>query len=348
MWQSTLLLERLGLGSLTGDKHEFRTGRNENRVGVTSTGCAVFVKRLDSEQRDSVARFRRMVLFEEFAVNDQGDGLSSPPCLGWGEEELTIVFAWLKDAHSGAELARDERLTDELAQEMGRTVGTLHALSLESLSGDSEDLPLMPPLEMFEALPRAYYTRASGASLEAWRLLQNDQDLIAGLRRLRDWESSAERVPAHCDLRLDQFLIQGERVHLCDWEEFRLADPARDIGGFVGEWLYRAVLEIPAQLSTLGDQLTHRRVIESGTRELERLRSKNSAFWAGYRRMVAVSDPNLAIRATAFAGWHLIDRMLAGAERRPLLTAAERAAAGIGRTAVLNPARFTEILGLRN
>ncbi|MET7766075.1 hypothetical protein ABZS71_30290 [Streptomyces sp. NPDC005393] len=39
------------------------------------------------------------------------------------------------------------------------------------------------------ALPLAYHTRASGASLEAWRLLQDDAELIAGLRELRREES---------------------------------------------------------------------------------------------------------------------------------------------------------------
>ncbi|MFD7505237.1 class V lanthionine synthetase subunit LxmK [Streptomyces sp. NPDC059850] len=349
-WDPDPLLRRLGLGVLedAGDGAS-RAGRNDNRVGVTSTGQPVFVKRLDPAQPDAVARFRRLVRFERHAP--VSGPLTAPPCLGWDEDGLIVVFAWLRDARSGSDLAKEEAFDDDLAHLAGRAVGALHALPLP-LPLTMEDQPLLPPLDFFEALPLTYHTQASGASLEAWGLLQNDAELIAGLRELRREEAAAEHRPAHCDLRLDQFLRQGDALHLCDWEEFRpAADPARDIGGFVGEWLHRAVLDIPSQdpaIAGPAPQLSHRDVVERGVRELERLRTRNVAFWKGYREESGAVDPGLPARATAFAGWHLVDRMFAAAEQRPKLTALDRAAAGIGRTAVLRPARFAATLGLED
>ena len=369
------LLRRLGLGVLDTTEYESPAGRNDNRVGVTSEGHAVFVKRLDPTRPDALARFRRAVRFETDVAERGGaavevaahavsgvieDGArrssrrgapASPRCLGWDEDELTVVFEWLREARSGADLAKEGAFGDELAHEAGRVVGSVHSLPLATPQGTPEDLPPLPPMDFFEALPMAYYTRASGASLEAWGLLQNDGELIEGLRELRREESGAVRTPAHCDLRLDQFLLYEDVLHLCDWEEFRIADPARDIGSFVGEWLHRAVLDIPSQdpgMSGPAPQLSHREVVDRGVRELERLRPKNVAFWEGYRKEASPSDPGLRVRAAAFAGWHLLDRVFAAAEQRPKLNAVDRAAAGIGRSAVLRPATFAATLGLED
>jgi hypothetical protein len=57
-------------------------------------------------------------------------------------------------------------------------------------------------------------------------------------------------------------------------------------------------------------------------------------------------DADLALRATAFAGWHLMDRAMAGAALNSRLTALSRAAMGIGRQAMREPHRFVASLGL--
>ncbi|MDK9498217.1 class V lanthionine synthetase subunit LxmK [Streptomyces katrae] len=356
------LLERLGLGLLPPPRGDGPTGRNRNAAGRTTTGRAVFVKQLDARQPDAARRFRRQLAYEEAAAARPGSP-ASPECLGWDADELLIVFEWLEGARSGSDLASDEEFGDELARSAGEMIGALHSLPPDALpapgTGTAEPDPiLLPPLEFFDALPLAYHTQASGASLEAWGMLQRDTELAGALRRLRAEEAAAPPAFVHGDLRLDQFLLHGGRLRLCDWEEFRRADPARDVGAFVGEWLHRAVLDIPskdAELSGPSPQLSHQDVVERGVAELNRLRTRNVAFWEGYRAATASApaasatssaDPGLPVRATAFAGWHLIDRMFASAEQRPRLTAIDRAAAGIGRSAVLHPEKFTTVLGL--
>jgi hypothetical protein len=345
------LLERLGLGALNARDGTLPAGRNQNLVGTTSSGHRVFVKCLRGSRTEAVRRFRRLRDFER-AIGARGRpaGLLTPNCLGWNDEDLVVVFEWLEGARSGHELASTEEFGDDIAREAGRMVGALHSLVPQRDTELDTDPPRLPPLDLFGSLPLDYFVEASGACLEAWRMMQPDTELTDALRDLRAKEAGAAKTPAHCDLRLDQFLLCDDVLRLCDWEEFRLADPARDVGSFVGEWLYRSVLEIPSRDPGLGDaeasHLLHQEITERGVEALGRLRTRNVAFWDGYRMTRTVADPGLGARAVAFAGWHLIDRMFAGAERRARLTAVERAAAGIGRAAILAPEKFGPTLGL--
>lgn len=337
------LLTHLNLGEF-GPKVSAHLGRNDNWAGETTTGAKVFVKHVGGEGEEAARRFARLVAFE--ALVARGGGPRSPRCLGWDERERLIAFELLDDAESGSELAADDRFTPELAHAAGTILARLHDLPADGL--DDGPAPL-PPLGALRALSLDAFAAASAAELEAWSLLQHDADLVRALVRLREREAAAPPRPVHADLRLDQFLLAPDgTLHLTDWEEFRRGDAARDVGGFAGEWLHRAILGIASPQDASVPELdpTHAAVVERGVQELERLRPNVVAFWAGYREAAGSADPGLAERATAFAGWHLLDRMLASAAQRPRLRAVERAAAGIGRTALLDPARFVEVLGL--
>ena len=209
--------------------------------------------------------------------------------------------------------------------------------------------PPLPSLELLEGLPEIFFFNCSAAELQAWALLQRDAKLREAIQSLVARERSALRVPAHCDLRVDQLLLHDGHIYLTDWEEFRLADAARDIGSFAGEWLYRAMLDI---VTSRGEeqkryvQLIAADIPSRGVEKLERLRPKVRAFWRGYRRARQAVDDGLPVRATAFAGWHLLDRLLAGAVNSSRLQPVQRAAAGVGRTALLAPERFVAVLGL--
>jgi hypothetical protein len=68
-------------------------------------------------------------------------------------------------------------------------------------------------------------------------------------------------------------------------------------------------------------------------------------FWRAYTQVRPDIDPGLPVRATAFAGWHLLDRLVAGALSSARLSAIQRAAAGVGRAALVNPEKFATTLG---
>lgn len=341
-------LARLGLGSFRPSDVVAHLGRNDNWAGTTTSGAAVFVKRLGGQPADARAHLDRVVGFERLA-EQQGAGVRRPSCLGWDEDAFLVAFELLDDAKTGAELAADDRFDEGLAHEAGRMIAALHAMDPDEAAEMDYGPHPLPPLSQIQALSLASFYSASAAELEAWNVLQNDADLARALGELRTQERAAPQVPIHADLRLDQFLVAAENeLYLSDWEEFRRGDAARDVGGFAGEWLHRAILGIasPRDASVPDLDPSHEAVIERGVAELERLRPHVVAFWAGYVRGSGRVDHDLAVRATAFAGWHLLDRMLASAAQRPRLLAVERAAAGIGRTALLDPPRFVDVLGL--
>lgn len=341
-------LKRLGLGSFRPQDVVAHLGRNDNWAGTTTTGAAVFVKRLGGEPDEARRRFDRVVGFERLA-GQRGAGVRRPHCLGWDEGAFLVAFELLEDADTGSELAGDDRFDEGLAHDAGKVIASLHAMDPEATADIDRRPHPLPPLGQIRALSLAAFNAASAAELEAWSLLQHDRDLARALGALRTREREAPQVPIHADLRLDQFLVAGaDELYLSDWEEFRRGDAARDVGGFAGEWLHRAILGIASSNDASVPDLdpSHEAVVERGVKELERLRPHVVAFWAGYLEGSDRVDPGLAGRAAAFAGWHLLDRMLASAAQRPRLLAVERAAAGIGRTALLDPSRFVGVLGL--
>lgn len=342
------LLRRLDLGSFDSQDVVAHLGRNDNWAGTTTSGDAVFVKRLGGEPGDARRRLRRLVGFEQRAGRE-ADAIRRPRCLGWDEDARLVAFELLDGAESGAELAGEDRFDDRLSHEAGQVVARLHAIDPQEWA-DIECRPHpLPPLKQMRALSLASFNAASAAELEAWSVLQHDAELASALTALRADERAAPQVPIHADLRLDQFLVTADgALHLSDWEEFRRGDAARDVGAFAGEWLHRAILGMTSSRDASVPDLdpTPDAVVARGVQELDRLRPRVVAFWAGYREASERVEPGLAERATAFAGWHLLDRMLASAGARPRLLAVERAAAGIGRTALRDPARFVGALGL--
>lgn len=345
------LLRRLGFGELHGDDLVSYHGRNDNWAGTTECGHGVFVKRVGGGPEESLRRLRRVSTCETMMAR-AGDTIRRPRCLGYDEETRLLAFEWLADSRSGAELASAEEFDEELSAAAGRMVGRLHTLSADPELFDGAPFSF-PPQEWLDALPLGMFSQSCAAELEAWRLLQRDRELTEAVARLRERETPA--APVHGDLRLDQFLRHDGEVCLLDWEEFRWGDPARDVGGFAGEWLYRAVLGLAASPERQGPMTVdpsvegHAGVVARGTRELNRLRPRITAFWNSYlQARDGAPDRGLAERATAFAGWHMIDRLIAGARGRNRLTGVERAAAGIGRTAVLSPGDVTGVLGLDN
>lgn len=341
------LLRRLGLGSLSASEVYSYPGRNDNWSGVTDTGEPVFVKRLKGSPEESLKRYRRIMSFELLA-NGGARPFPRPEFLGGDEEQRLLVFRMLDGIRSGSELATDEEFTESMSAQAGRTVAALHRLPFRAEDFPEPDPHPYPPVEDLRSLPLELYVHATGAFVQAWGMLQRDAALLGELERLRAAEAGVACVPVHGDLRLDQFLLTDTALHLNDWEEFRLGDPARDVGAYAGEWLHRAVLRIPAQETddAFSAVLTHEEVVARGSEELTRVLPLISAFHRGYREGGGPDDDGLVVRATSYAGWHLIDRLIASTRESGRLSAIVRAAAGIGRTALLDPRSFVSTVGL--
>ncbi len=343
------LLERLGLGPFDRESLVAPVGRNEVWAGDTAGGRKVFVKRLVGGGDDVRARMRRLLSFERFSAELSSSALRGPEFLGCDEEARIVAFEYLEGARSGAELMVDETFDDALAHAVGGAIGLLHGSPVRHPGDLDGSAPELPSPELLQALPQRMFDNLSFGELQTWRLMQSDPALIAAVTDLCAREAEASRVPAHCDLRVDQLLVTDDAFYVADWEEFRLADPARDVGGFAGEWLYRSILDIATSRGDtvfVDTDLTHESVLRRGAEKIERLRPRIRSFWDGYCGSVGRVDAELAVRATAFAGWHLLDRMIAGSPQRGRISGIERAAAGIGRGILLNPERFAVTLGL--
>ncbi|MER6784378.1 class V lanthionine synthetase subunit LxmK [Streptomyces sp. NPDC000658] len=345
--EANAFLVRLGLGTLAGqpDRRSL-PGRNTNVSGTTDAGRGVFVKRLEGPRKVAETRIQQCLAFEQLLQQYPQPGFSSPRCLGSDIGSQLMVFELVEDAVTAADLVKDHGLTDGLARSLGNTVGHLHNLPVDRLRQTEARTPLLPSAELLAGLPVALFEASSAAELQVWSLLQNDVPLADALRALLERERQAEPVAAHCDLRLDQFLIADGRIHLTDLEEFQAGDAARDLGGVVGDLLHRAVLDAATSESADRDATPSRdQMLTQLTSGIRVARPRIRAFWNGYlEQRPAAGD--LAARVVAFAGWHLLDRLLAGARTAPRLAALPRAAAGIGRKALLTPDKFIPALGL--
>ncbi|WP_158634104.1 class V lanthionine synthetase subunit LxmK [Amycolatopsis sp. WAC 04169] len=328
------LLAELGLGPLDTTPRTYG-GRHRNWAGTTVSGTGVFVKRIVPGTLEADRRIRRLIALE----SADWVPVPRPRCLGWDPKTGLLVYELVTPARDGRQLADDDDFDETIADRMGRLVAKLHdAASPPWLDVSS---PRLPPLGEMDALPLEVYRNACAAELELWRLLQKDEALIAALRHLSAIPETLH-TPTHCDLRLDQFVIDGSDVQLVDWDELRLADPARDIGAFVGEWLFRSTLGI-APPDAAPD---HGAIVARGAARFAAVRPLILSFWQAYREIRREPDTDLGRRSTAFAGWHQLDRVLAAAEGQSRLLPVERAAAGIGRALVLDPGRFAATLGL--
>jgi aminoglycoside phosphotransferase (APT) family kinase protein len=330
------LLTELGLGALSSITGTF-AGRHRNWAGATESGAGVFIKRIERDSPGGTARLGRLIALESAGWHP----VPRPRCRGWDREAGILVYELITPARDGRELADDGEFDQATAAALGRMVAGLHHAQPPSWLDTTP--PQLPPLRDLEALPLESFRIACAAELELWRLVQRDDALFAAIRRLRE-TTGVPLAPTHGDLRLDQFLFRGNDIHLADWDELRLADPARDVGAFAGEWLYRSTLRIAES----GGAHDHREIVARGTAEFAAVRPLITAFWQAYRSRGESpgQDAGLARRAAAFAGWHQFDRVVAAAHGQARLAPVERAAAGIGRAVLLDPERFVTTLGL--
>jgi hypothetical protein len=342
----TEFLDGLGLGALTDDQTSSFPGRNEIWAGVTTTGTPVFVKRVEGEAPDVRRRLDRMAEMDR-VLRDHSI-VRTPRLFAIDHDHRLAAFELLEDAVTAAELVAVSGLSDDVAHEAGVMVGALHRSSWPAALADDTSDPPMPPSRGLDAIPLESYLAFTAAELEVWRILHNDRELADAIRTIRDREQRCVRTVVHGDLRLDQLLRHRGRLYLTDWEECRIADPARDVGAFVGECIYRAVLGMTSPKHAGDGEVTEDQLLGNGVREFELLVPLIEAFWDGYlqARPEAADDEDLTVRAVAFAGWHMFERAWASGHHRPRLSPLERAAAGVGRTAVIKPAALTAAVGL--
>lgn len=269
--------------------------------------------------------------------------VQTPELLATDAGEGIVVFRRLLDATDGGSLLRDDELSDAVAEDVGRALAATHTARVaDDVEVSTAPSPL-PPVGSLTALPLAVFPQLSAAELETWSLLQQDRELVAALAALRQDEAAAPKVPIHGDLRLDQFLLTDDGgLWLCDWEEFRLGDAARDLGALVGEFLNHAFSALTETED--GATVDHASIMRRGSERLEEILPTIRRTVEAYEQALGHPVDDMLLRACRFAGWHLIDRLLAAAHEKARLHPLARAVAGIGRSIVTGPAAMLENL----
>jgi hypothetical protein len=265
-------------------------GRNDNWLVPTPPDGDLFVKCLRGPRDQLVIRMARVAAFERLVADAPPETFRTPAYHGADELRGMLVFDCLPDSRAASDLFADDELAPATVFEFGRIVAEIHRLPHTSIGVD-DAAGGGRAVTSFYALDAESYANCSGGEVEAWAMLQHDKLVLKSLSAMQASSAQAPAVASHGDLRLDQFLLDAAgAVYLVDWEEFRYADPARDVGAVVGEFLHHAASRMFAELD-----------VEAGLQVPRTRRSwpRASSSWTGSARTLISSGPGTSPAATA-------------------------------------------------
>ena len=159
---------------------------------------------------------------------ESADGISVP-------EPIAVVpkmHMWLQRKVPGT--VATELLAGEPGPALGRRVAEaahkIHRAGVPARRTHTIDDELAILRRCLDDLARAQPRRA-----------QRVRRLLAGCERLAETLPAAERCGIHRDFYADQVVVDGERLHLIDFDLYCLGDPALDIGNFLGHLAEQSV-----------------------------------------------------------------------------------------------------------
>lgn len=312
-------------------------GRNKSWVLTFDGGDKVFLKQVNKTTAGPYA-FDRSVNFAKFSDSNPTNVPNSPKLLASHRPSGLLAFEYC-NGESLAKLFVDETIPDSFSRQVGSSLAKLHAGPTDNLQ---EVAHPSPPVQMLkQGISYQRLTDFSLAEISLWSKLQQDQELVDCAAALKAAEENHSVSPVHGDLRLDQYQMHQNQLNLLDWEEFGVGDPARDLGTFAGEWIYRGVLDTVTTRGGAGEppqQFSEESANQRIAERIGHLVPNIQVMWEAYCQERHDDDYHaLASRSVAFLGWHLIDRTIARASSVAKLPGIERAAAGIGRRILLAP-----------
>ncbi|HET8950379.1 MAG TPA: phosphotransferase [Solirubrobacteraceae bacterium] len=215
------------------------------------------------------------------------------------------------------------RFSRALAREAGRALAALHAIPVAAMDGmqatgdrESEVRVHDPDLEAVHSM--------SPAAKELTRFVQGFDDLCSALDRV----AASPRADAviHSDIRWDNLLAipaagsrRWRRLTLIDWELCEVADPAVDVGAFLGEYLRAWAQSVP-----VADPLDPGQLLGHAGLPLPQMRLALRAFWEAYCQRAQTPPDELApmlLRAMDLAAVRLLTAALEEAQVRDELRA---------------------------
>jgi phosphotransferase family enzyme len=144
-------------------------------------------------------------------------------------ERRTLVFGWVEGPRL-SEVVDERKL--ELLRRAARLVADLHRAPLVAVPPLTADMVVADTLDRCGRLRYRWPSMAD--SLES---------VLALVRKTANWLDLAVPRVVHGDLAAGQFLWTGSRLVLLDLDAAALADPAYDVGHFLGQLERRCVLD---------------------------------------------------------------------------------------------------------
>lgn len=287
--------------------------RNHNFKLLCEAGPGFFLKQgRGADTAGTVAHEAR--LYQWFAAHPEAAALAEllPQCRLYDGAQCTLVMELIPKAESLFQHQwRTRRVTADVGTALGRTLGTLHALTRSAASDGRDDDAVPGHAARFLLLHRPgleTVATASSASLELVSVVQQCQELAGVLDRLdQEWWPACL---IHGDLRWDNCQVVhrtaggGPRVQFVDWEMSGLGDPRWDVGTVFSECLSAWLLSAPATANTAPAEF-----LSLARHPLRAMQPAMRAFWRAYVRrmeMDRATATDWLARCVQYAGARLV------------------------------------------
>ena len=321
-------------------------GRNLNHAAFDASGVKVFRKRLSGVRDDKMRRFINikkwnMLLLENSLIH-------SPKLIGYEEDTFVVDFEWINTSQSFQEVLRlggsDDR-QDALTSVM-KEIASVHMIS--SVSPPLSSLTPERGVNCVFGVTPLEYSLASGGELELLALFHADNDILSAaksLLRLRK-EQVSRYVVSHGDFRVDQVLLDARnRVFIIDFEELCLAHPEFDLGSFFASIIFSSMYDVfgvKTEDSIASEELDDL-FLRKGSAVLAETLSEVFELVAIYSMTSGITI-NIDLLILEL-GWSILERVLSRAKFSFVLSATDKAIAGIARMMMMHPELVKEIIG---
>ncbi len=318
-------------------------GRNINKE-TTIDGVKAIQKELVGEEQDKRRRLSHLLNWEK-----QGhQGVNSPRMISVNELKQEVSYQFVDHSETLLRLFEDgiKQLTvDNLISVFEAVASSLAHIHNSEINDEfllNNPQKLLRPLI---ALNPKEYTESSGAELELFALLQQDSQLIDALGAYQTAPKYQRMI--HGDVRLDQFLYDGDKVWVIDFEEYTCGDVLADISGIIGAVLFEVYLEVFYSSwdgSRQGETDTDiNNQLQSKETELLELVSPLIVSFINRYQETSHEDISGELLSSNI-GCFFIERIISRSKFSFKLSAVDRALAGIGKEFVVSPENFSALL----
>lgn len=317
-------------------------GRNLSAIIRPTDGEPLFVKIIGGLEAEE--RFDRSVSFFNSA-DDVPVGVHTPRLLESDRANCAVVYQVIDDATKMSNVVTDDDVSLSTWESIGAELAALHSWVPQRLKDIDTAQPSLPP-PADTAFSLDFYESASAGQLELFLILQSDEVLRQAITDLLSRPFTA--MPIHGDLRTDQILKQDETLWIIDWEDFRLGDPARDLGSLIGEIFFHHMRPLLKRANGK-DGVTPQTMQTVGIELIENAKPTISAIWNGYQHNCGLDDAELTAlldRVLGFVGWQMFDRSLSIGGFLGQISGFEKALVGMGRQMLIHRGGYATALGM--